>query len=234
VTTVRELEIFPQVEGVFQPFPFFPPSISTVHSPCTTIRSIRSSEPTAFTRMASSRRDLGRCVSALRHLIRQTSSGGPQVDPILKWTGSPDDRGFAEGLPKQGDRVPPGGIFVYTCRRWLAYYGWSLAVSRPLDLQRRHITLGAIGIIVSTTQRPSIPARSSLTTPTSRAAPQPAPRLTPSGHYRNSTYGKAQYLQLFHSLKGGGMLINGRKYLGQTRPWSPAADPDALRRRRYG
>ena len=42
---------------------------------------------------------------------------------------------------------------------------------------------------------------------------------------------RAQYLQLYHEMTGAGMLINGRKYLGNT-PTLLAGldDEDALRR----
>jgi plastocyanin len=140
---------------------------------------------------------------------------GLQTDPILAadqtaWVKA----GFAPGAQKQGDRVPPGGIFTYT---WNTF-GWP--TTGGVWLYHDHsiydtdnVSLGAIGIIV--VHDPNDPQDVIVA-----AADAPGGNFNGSpvnaGVYRTPPNNKALYLQLFHSLTGAGMLVNGRKYLGNT------------------
>src|SRR5262249_52454328 len=74
------------------------------------------------------------------------------------------------------------------------------------------IMLGAIGMLVIHN-----PADSQDFVLTDADFPNADPNGSPSDGmmYRTPPHDKALYLQLFHMLKGVGMLINGRKYLGQ-------------------
>ncbi len=140
---------------------------------------------------------------------------GPQTPGSVEeqdqaaWTAA----GFAEGAPKQGDRVPPGGTFTYT---WQTL-GWPTTAGVWLYHDHSiydddNMLLGAIGILVI--HNPSDPQDFVLT---NADFPVGDPNGSPvdAGVYRIPPNDKAQYLQLFHMLKGAGMVINGRKYLGQ-------------------
>ncbi|MDQ6918529.1 MAG: multicopper oxidase domain-containing protein, partial [Candidatus Dormibacteraeota bacterium] len=142
---------------------------------------------------------------------------GPQADPILEmdriaWTSA----GFAEGDRKKGDRVPPGGLFTYTWQTlgWPTTAGVWLYHDHSI-CDDRSVNLGAIGIIVVHNLEKDDPGEVIVD---NNDFPGGSPNGSPvnAGNYRTPPRGKAQYLQLYHSLKGAGMLVNGRKYLGQT------------------
>jgi plastocyanin len=141
---------------------------------------------------------------------------GAQTDPILEmdrmaWTSA----GFAEGAQKQGDRVPPGGIFTYT---WNTF-GWPPTAGVWLYHDHSicdddNINLGAIGIIV--VHDPTNNPDDVIVDNTDFPGGSPNGSPTAGGNYHTPPKNKAQYLQLYHAMTGAGMLINGRKYLGNT------------------
>ena len=145
---------------------------------------------------------------------------------------------------KMGDRVPPGATFMYTwiagapsvnspntIEPWPTTAGvWLYHDHSICDMQS--VNLGAIGIIVI--HNPSDPQEVDIRNPNTPMDLDPVwlpggsatgrvifqSGLLPVdalGEYHTPP-GKALYLQLFHTLTGsnGGMLINGRQYLGNT------------------
>ena len=234
VTTIQELVIFPNVEGVFQPFPFFPPIDIDQFIPNVTTMPL---DPLKRTHSVHPHGVVFASTSDGAYPLSPPDPGnlvpvGPQADPILEmdriaWTSA----GFAEGSPKQGDRVPAGGIFTFS---WQTL-GWPTTAGVWLYHDHSicdddNIGLGAIGIIVVHNTEALDPGE---VIATNADFPGGSPIGSPvdaTGHYRTPPNGKAQYLQLFHSLMGGGMLINGRKYLGQT----PTMVAGQLTRMRFG
>ena len=122
---------------------------------------------------------------------------------------------------KQGDRVPPGGSFVY---RW-STFGWPSTAGVWLyhdhSVQDAASTLrGAIGFIVvhNENDKNDVPCQD-------LPGGEPNGSLTVTGADGVERFvappGKALYLQLFHELradlsKDDGSLINGRRHLGNT------------------
>ena len=122
---------------------------------------------------------------------------------------------------KRGDRVPAGGTFTY---RW-STRGWDSTAGVWLyhdhSVRDHHnVLMGAIGMIVihdpndpddvfiDIDREPDkalkhLPNETLIGTPVldGRYVPPPS---------------RALYLQLYHEIAGGGMAINGRKYLGNT------------------
>jgi plastocyanin len=126
---------------------------------------------------------------------------------------------------KRGDRIPPEATFTYiwetfgwptTAGIWL-YHDHSIC-----DMENTQ--LGAIGIIVihnivdpDDVLEQNLPNNSWIDSPITK---QPVYRDPPKKALYLSVYRdppkKALYLQLYHNLKGVGMLVNGRKYMGNT------------------
>ena len=122
---------------------------------------------------------------------------------------------------KRGDRVPPGGTFTY---RW-STRGWDSTAGVWLyhdhSVRDHHnVLMGAIGMIVI--HDPNDPSDVFIDIDLDR---EEALKHLPNGTLNgvpvlDGRYvpppTRALYLQLYHELEGGGMAINGRKYLGNT------------------
>jgi plastocyanin/FtsP/CotA-like multicopper oxidase with cupredoxin domain len=216
VTSIEEIELFPTTEGSISFGPFFPPidiDLFIPHEtqvPLDVLRRTHSIHPHGVVFPATSDGAYPLSPPDPGNLVPV----GPQVDPILEmdrvaWTTA----GFAEGAQKKGDRVPPGGLFTYT---WNTF-GWPPTAGVWLYHDHsvcddENVSLGAIGIIVIHN------GDDEDVQVTNADFPGGSPNGSPvnGGVYRTPPGGKAQYLQLFHILTGQGMLINGRKYLGNT------------------
>jgi FtsP/CotA-like multicopper oxidase with cupredoxin domain/plastocyanin len=130
------------------------------------------------------------------------------------------------GAQKQGDRVPPGGTFVYTWQTigwpttagvWL-YHDHSIA-------DEASVGLGAIGIIVI--HNPADPDDViNQDLPGGSFTGSPVDTSTTPAKYRVPA--KALYLQLFHEFADKGFCINGRQFLGNTP--TMVAGPETLMR----
>jgi plastocyanin len=133
--------------------------------------------------------------------------------------------GFAAGSPKQGDRVPPGGIFTYSWNTigWPTTGGVWLYHDHSI-YDEDSVGHGAIGIIV--VHDPNDPQDVIVSAVDAPGGDLNGSPVDGSNHYRTPV--SAQYLQLFHTLTGAGMLINGRKYLGNTP--TMVAGPNSLMR----
>ena len=124
-------------------------------------------------------------------------------------------------LYKRGDRVPAGGTFTY---RW-STRGWDSTAGVWLyhdhSVRDHHnVLMGAIGMIVI--HDPNDPNDVFIDIDLDR---EEALRDLPNGSLNGFSVldgkylpppSRALYLQLYHELEGGGMAINGRKYLGNT------------------
>ena len=122
---------------------------------------------------------------------------------------------------KRGDRVPAGGTFTY---RW-STRGWDSTAGVWLyhdhSVRDHHnVLMGAIGMIVI--HDPDDPKDVFIDID---REPEEALKHLPNGALNglpvlDGRYvpppTRALYLQLYHELEGGGMAINGRKYLGNT------------------
>jgi len=142
---------------------------------------------------------------------------------------------------KKGDRVPPAATFNYTwiagapseddpstIEPWPTTAGvWLYHDHSICDME--NVTLGAIGIIVihnPTDAEQEVDIRkpknpNELDPDFLPGGSATGPVTTPRKRSRTSYFpppDKALYLQLYHTLTGtkGGMLINGRQYLGNT------------------
>lgn len=122
---------------------------------------------------------------------------------------------------KRGDLVPPGGTFTY---RW-STKGWGSTAGVWLyhdhSVRDHHnVLMGAIGMIVI--HEPNDPSDVFIDLDLDR---ENALKHLPNGSLNSPPVldrryvpppTRALYLQLYHELEGGGMAINGRKYLGNT------------------
>ena len=122
---------------------------------------------------------------------------------------------------KRGDRIPAGGTFTY---RW-STRGWDSTAGVWLyhdhSVRDHHnVLMGAIGMIVI--HDPNDPDDVFIDIDLD---PEEAVKHLPNGTLNgllvlDDRYvpppTRALYLQLYHELDGGGMAINGRKYLGNT------------------
>ena len=122
---------------------------------------------------------------------------------------------------KRGDRVPAGGTFVY---RW-STRGWDSTAGVWLyhdhSVRDHHnVLMGAIGMMVIHDPRDPNDVFIDVDLEQEDALKH-LPNGTLNGVLvRDGRYvpppTRALYLQLYHELEGGGMAINGRKYLGNT------------------
>ncbi len=155
----------------------------------------------------------------------QPVTGSPGPNETALWAAVP---GFS-GPSKQGDRVPPGGTFIYTweTHNWPSTAGvWLYHDHSICDMD--NVERGAIGIIVIHNaldtddvdiRDPSDPTKYNLTQ-LPGGSPTGSPIFHKGTHLDNYTYHtpptKLLVLQLYHQLGDVFSCINGRQYLGNT------------------
>ena len=122
---------------------------------------------------------------------------------------------------KRGDRVPAGGTFTY---RW-STKGWDSTAGVWLyhdhSVRDHHnVLMGAIGMIVIHNRNDPNDVFIDIDREREEALEHLPNRTLNGDLVFNGRYvpppSRALYLQLYHELEGGGMAINGRKYLGNT------------------